>query len=127
MLREIGDWLKLNGEAVYNSRPFRIFGEGPTVTATGHVSEKKNKPFGPKDIRFTTRGDTLYAFALAVPKSGLVEIKSLKNGNNLRPQIRQVELLGSESRLDWNVDQSGLKIRLPDELPSQYALVFRIR
>ena len=127
MLREIGAWLKINGEAIYASRPFTIFGEGPTGTATGHLSENKNKPFGPKDIRFTTKGDVLYAIVLAIPEDGVVNVETLKSGNKLRSEYSKVSLLGYDQDCDWKQTDSALTIKLPEQLPSKFALVFKIQ
>ena len=63
-LREMGKWLKLNGEAIYKSRPWLIYGEGPTETLTGHLADQKFDGFTDEDIRFTTRNGQLYAIAL---------------------------------------------------------------
>lgn len=128
MLREIGAWMKVNGEAIYQSRPFKIFGEGPTGSATGHLSESKNKPFGPKDIRFTTRGDTLYAFVLDMPEDRTAIIESLKrNGDLMNKEIQSVELLGSDAELNWQQKENGLSVEIPKELPCKFAWVLKIR
>jgi alpha-L-fucosidase len=64
MLREIGAWLKINGEAIYGTRPWVKFGEGPTQAAAGSFTDKAAKPgFTSADLRFTTKGNTLYAIA----------------------------------------------------------------
>ncbi|MBT5816238.1 MAG: hypothetical protein HOI15_18085, partial [Opitutales bacterium] len=85
----IGKWLKQNGESIYRTRPWKIFGEGPTKLT--HFNEEKRhidwdfrQEFSPKDIRFTTKGDTLYATALAWPENGRIVIKSLKKDSEYR-------------------------------------------
>jgi alpha-L-fucosidase len=127
MLREIGRWLRVNGEAIYGSRHWKTFGEGPTGTATGHLSENKNKALTAEDIRFTTQGDTLYAIALDWPESGVVTIKTLKSGSELYPgKIAKIQLVGSDADLQWARTEEGLKITLPDEKPCDHAFVFRV-
>jgi alpha-L-fucosidase len=83
--------------------------------------------FQPTDIRFTTKGDVLYAVALGWPSDGKMVIKSLaENSANYPRQIRKVELLGVKSELRWTRTAQGLEIQLPDVPPCQYAVSFRI-
>lgn len=127
ILLAIGAWLKVNGEAIYKSRPWTIYGEGPTGTATGHLSENKNKPFTPQDIRFTTVGGALYVTPLGWPKDGTVTVKSLAKNSELYPdEIKNVTLLGSDAKLKWTRDQEGLKVELPKEQPSKFAYVLKV-
>ena len=64
-LLAVGGWLKTNGEAIYGSRPWNVFGEGPTETADGSFSESKAKPYTARDFRFTTKDGALYAIQMA--------------------------------------------------------------
>jgi alpha-L-fucosidase len=79
ILLAIGGWLKKNGEAIYSTRPWKIFGEGPTSVAEGHLSEKKNKSFTEEDIRYTQDGKFLYATALDWPKNNKLIIRTLNS------------------------------------------------
>ncbi len=76
MLKEMGAWLKLNGEAIYESRPWQTFGEGPTKVEMGSFTDGKRPMFTGQDYRFTTRGGKLYAIALNWPGEKAV-IRSL--------------------------------------------------
>ena len=127
ILRAIGKWLKINGDAIYGTRPFAIHGEGPTGTATGHLSESKNAAFTAEDIRFTTDGDHLYAIGLAWPESGQVTIRTLKTGSpHFRGEIQTVKLLGSDAPLSFEQTAEGLIVSLPENSPSEFAYTLRL-
>jgi alpha-L-fucosidase len=126
MLREIGAWLALNGEAIYGSRPWKVFGEGPTQVSEGAFTDTKRAAFTGEDIRFTIKGDTLYAIALAWPGEQLT-IKSLgTSAGLLGGEVAGVELLGHAGSLIWERGEHGLTIALPEQLPCQHAFTFKI-
>ncbi len=127
ILLEIGAWLKVHGEAVYGTRPWLVFGEGPTRIKTGTFQEKHGHQFTPRDIRFTRKGDLLYATVLGIPEDGQVLIRSLAVDLRLLPGgVQQVHLLGHDKELAWRQDVDGLRVTLPDTLPSDVALVLKI-
>jgi alpha-L-fucosidase len=119
ILREIGRWLIVNDEAIYGTRPWRVFGEGPTAIPAGQFSDN-NVTFTGLDIRFTIKGDKLYAITLGEP-GDVVEIKSLAG-----EKIRTVKLLGLESTLPWQQDETGLSIQIPENKTGRHAWVFEI-
>jgi len=124
VLREMGNWLKINGEAVYGSRPWLVFGEGPTKITTGAFNEP-NSAYTAEDIRFTTNKGFLYAFVLKANEKS-VKIRSLSNLLNLANEIKSVELLGSNAKLTWEQNRDGLVVQLPEKLPTEYAPVLKI-
>ncbi|MEM6316904.1 MAG: alpha-L-fucosidase [Bacteroidota bacterium] len=127
VLLDMGKWLKMNGAAIYGSRPWRIFGEGPTEVAVGHHSEKKNKALTGEDFRFTTNNDKLYAIAMDWSDSGKMLVKSLaKNSEHCKWNINGVALMGSNADLKWEHTDEGLQIELPSEKPGDHAFVFEI-
>ena len=127
MLRSIGRWLAVNGEAIYASRPWKVFGEGPTQVASGSFTDAKERNFTSQDIRFTTRGATLYATFLAWPENGSVVITSLAEQTGLYPApIGKVELLGADEPLSWVRDAAGLRVELPVDKPCEHAGVLKI-
>ncbi|MDI1335841.1 MAG: alpha-L-fucosidase [Lacunisphaera sp.] len=125
ILRSIGKWLKLNGEAIYGSRPWLIFGEGPTITPVGHLSDLQFKGFTAQDIRFTTQGEQLYAIALGWPSDGKLLIKSLGSARYSTP-IRGIRLIGHDAALPWKQSVDGLEVQLPAKPSGDYAYAFKI-
>ena len=132
IMRGIGRWLKINGEAIYGTRPWKIYAEGPTVTRgmkRNNKGEEKEqwdwrKEFTAEDIRFTTKGDALYAITLAWPEEGKLTVQSLAKGAGLN--IGSVSLLGHEGPLTWNQSADGLEVTLPSKQPCDYAFSLRI-
>lgn len=127
ILRAIGGWLDINGEAIYETSYWKVFGEGPTSVSTGHVSESKDKPFTSQDIRFTAKDGVLYVTGLAWPENNQVVVKTLASGSKHYPQeIGSVKLLGTQSEVGWERTTEGLKVNLPSERPSEFAYVLRL-
>ncbi|MCJ8163281.1 alpha-L-fucosidase [Pontibacter sp. E15-1] len=128
VLKEIGNWLKTNGAAIYGTRPWVIFGEGPTEVATGHHTEGKNKELTSDDFRFTKKGDTVYAIAMDFSKDGSYKITSFgsKSKYLAGSKIKQVKMLGSSAKVDWKQTSEGLVIKTPDVPQGKYACAFSI-
>ena len=124
MLREIGAWLAVNGEAVYESRPWKVFGEGPTEVVEGTFNDTKRASFTAEDIRFTTKSGVVYAIVLDWPRASEIVVKSLSSDSEVAPS--SVSLLGYEGELAWEQGADGLKISLPGERPGEFAFVFKV-
>lgn len=125
-LLAIGAWLKMNGEAIYGTRPYKIFGEGPTVVTEGFGGEAKTKDFTPQDIRFTTRGEVLYVLCLGTPRDRVV-IKSLGRDAGIEPRaIDAITLLGSAEKISWSQEAGALTLTCPATLPCAHALAFKV-
>jgi alpha-L-fucosidase len=127
ILLDIGKWLWVNGEAIYGTRPWKVFGEGPTQVLKGGFTDTKRDAFTSQDIRFTTRGDALYATLLEWPDYGEVTIQSLAPNLRLYPKaIGNVQLLGAKESLEWTRVKAGLKVRLPEQKPCEAAYVLKV-
>ena len=128
ILMDIGRWLTHNGEAVYDTRPWKVYGEGPTQVGQGSFTDTKRQGFTSRDMRFTTRGEVLYATLLSWPESGEATIQSLASGLTLYSGgIARVEMLGSQEPLKWSRTTRGLKVKLPHVKPCDHAWVLRIQ
>ena len=124
-LKKVGEWLKVNGEAVYESRPWKIFGEGPTMVESGNFKEP-DKPFAAEDIRFTAKGKTLYAICLGVP-SKEISINSLGVEAGLfENEISEVSLLGCSDKINWKRSDRSLWVGYPAGAELRNAIVLKI-
>jgi alpha-L-fucosidase len=120
MLAQMADWIAINGEAIYGTRPWTIFGEGP-VRAQGGAF-KEDAEFTAEDVRFTTKDETLYAFVLGWPKQSIT-IRALGTPVG---RVTAVRLLGHDGALQWSQEAGGLTISPPAKPPCDYAIAFAI-
>lgn len=131
-LKAMATWLPAHGEAIYGTRPFTVFGEGTQDLADNKgFSEGKQRPYTSADIRFTTKGDTLYAFALGWPadegKPNVLTIRTLARGSShLQRPIQRVEILGAETPLRFTQTAEALVVTLPSQKLNVYAHVLRL-
>lgn len=126
IVQGITEWMKINSEAIYDTHPYRMFGEGPALQNLAALNaqgfnEGKGKPFTAEDIRFTQKDDIVYAITLGKPASSVL-IKSLAG-----KKVQHVALLGYADQLDFQNTDQGLSISLPttDLLP--IGVVFKIK
>ena len=126
VLRDVGSWLKVNGDAIYGTRPWKIFGEGPTHVVEGSFNDTNTRPYTPEDFRFTAKGDSLYAIELGWPSKPEALIRSLKTPVVGERPVQSVEFVGSDGKLQFKQQDDGLHIQLPAQNPGKYAYVYKI-
>ncbi|WOH39488.1 alpha-L-fucosidase [Thalassotalea fonticola] len=123
-LEEMGEWMTANGEGIYGSRPWYLFGEGK-VNEIDHKAQKS--PYTSKDIRFTTKGDTIYAYVLQWPGAGkTLRIRNITEGNMRIGLVENVTMLGSNTKIKWSAEPDGLEIIMPKKPASEFAHGFKI-
>jgi alpha-L-fucosidase len=130
VLQGITDWMKLNSEGIYGSRPWKIYGEGPSteiqVDQTG-FNEDNQPDLTAQDVRFTTKGKLLYAYVMGIPTGKEFLIKALSEKSPQAPgKILNVELLGDTGKLRWKQDNQGLKLRVPPLHLSPIAITLKV-
>jgi alpha-L-fucosidase len=121
MLQELADWTAIHGEAIFGTRPWLVYGEGAVQAKGGHF--KEDFTYTAQDIRFTTKGATLYAIALGWPSDGRLVVKSLAMPAGV---VSGVRLLGYRGQLDWRQTAQGLVVALPARRVSAYTAALRI-
>jgi alpha-L-fucosidase len=118
VLADMGGWIAVNGQAIYSTRPWRVYGEGPTKLVEGMMNEGGAKPFEAADIRFTQKAGELYALPMAWP-TGALTIASLATGApTAAGEVRRVELLGGGDPLPFTRGPEGLRVELPERRPA---------
>lgn len=121
---EIASWTSRNGEAIFGTRPWRKFGEGPTNPQPGDKAEDQAKPFTSEDIRFTRKGGTLYAIFLDWP-TGEAAIRSLGKAAMPDSAIDRVAFADG-TPLRFTRDGDALRVTLPAPAPGAIVPVVRI-
>ena len=132
-LAEFTAWMDVNSEGIHGTRPWKVYGEGPSVTGKAPRGQFGGavdvRAYTSEDVRFTMKGDTLYAFVMVWPQSRSIVLNSLAAHS---PQIGErkvadVSLLGYGGKIEWNQDEKGLAVKLPDQPPCASAVALKIK
>ncbi|MDR1746185.1 MAG: alpha-L-fucosidase [Tannerella sp.] len=134
ILEGIASWMAVNNASIYGTRPWKIFGEGPSLSGQqekapyGHIDNavKDVRKYLPGDIRFTLKGNTLYVFSMEIPEGDL-HVKSLGLKAETGQKVKSINLLGSQEKIRWTQNDDELVIHKPSQTPSRPTVVFAIK
>ena len=126
ILDDITKWMAVNSEAIYSTRPWKQFGEGPETASSGVVDLRTRKALTPDDLRFTTKSGKLYVFCLGWPEKD-IEVRALGTAAGLwTSKISNIRLLGSAEKVQWTLAPERLQIARPAHQPAEFAITFEI-
>jgi alpha-L-fucosidase len=122
---DLSNWIAINGDGIYDTRPWLVYGEGKSHAKGGSFNE--DHAYTADDIRFTSKGDdTLYAFALGWPADHKLVIRSLGKYPGVTGKITKVSLMGFAGDVKWTDDENGLSVELPETKPADFAIGLKI-
>jgi alpha-L-fucosidase len=129
VLDGITAWMEVNSEGIYSSRPWKIYGEGPSTQVkieTGNFNEDIQKDLTAADVRFTIKNGTLYAFVMGWPdKAAIVNALGLSSPQD-PGKILNVELLGYKGDVKWKQDETQLRVEMPAEKISDVGIALKV-
>ena len=130
VLAGLAGWIDPNGEGIFGTRPWVVYGEGPSTTTTAPANRFGGsvdvRAYKPQDVRFTKKGDVVFAYVMGWPADGKATITSIAAGSAHFPrEVAKVELLGA-GELKFTRDASGLVVSMPDKKPNDFAYALKI-
>jgi alpha-L-fucosidase len=130
ILEYIATWMQDNSVAIYGTRPWKVYGEGPSVTgeqAKGQFGGLKDvRAYQPTDLRFTLKGKILYAFCMENPTED-IHVKSLGLKTETGAKVSSIKMLGSEEKITWTQNDNEVVIQKPAKLPAYSTVVFAVK
>ena len=131
IVNEIGEWMAINGESIYDTRPWKVFGEGPSAEKSNPLkgvgfNEIKDGDNTANDIRFTQKKNMLYITLFGVPSESVKVVSCGKAAKLLDGKIRKVEMLGSSEKITWKQTDEALTLSVPKTMPSEKAVVYKV-
>ncbi|MBC7889267.1 MAG: alpha-L-fucosidase [Ferruginibacter sp.] len=128
-LDDIGKWTAINGEGIYGSRPWKVYGEGPSTVQKQEKGQfagvKDVRKYQPSDVRFTTKNGNLYAFLLEKPVTD-ISLKTLGLSSAIAQKVKSVEMLGSTEKISWTQNNDALVITQPVNIAIKHVMGFKI-
>lgn len=125
VLKSIGSWLKINGESIYDTTYWQVYGEGPTQIADGAFTDVNRMPFTSEDIRFTYKAPCIYANVLVWPQDGKVSIKSL-GSQKFDGVIKSVSVLGYDNPVSFRHEEESLEIQAEGTINTDYPVCLKV-
>jgi alpha-L-fucosidase len=128
VLDEIAEWIEVNGEAIYETRPWKVFGEGPEISPSSSSSGSNVNQLGPEDVRFTRNksGTIVYAMILGWPEKDVV-IRAMGTSSPQSPaRVAKVEWLGCQDKVQFRQLATGLHVQLPVKKLPEAAISLKI-
>jgi alpha-L-fucosidase len=127
-LNGITEWMAINSDGIYSTRPWKIYGEGPSTEVkieTGNFNEDKKKDMTAADVRFTAKNGAVYAFVMGWPEKRAV-VNALGLESNQQPgKIANVELLGYGGKVNWKQDETALRVEMPAQKISDIGITLK--
>jgi alpha-L-fucosidase len=128
ILESITSWMAVNSEGIHATRPYKIFGAGPGAeikAGNAQFNEANRQDLTADDVRYTTKGDALYAFVMGWPGQQAVIPSLATTAKQGVGKIKNVELLGT-GKMKFKQDEAALTVQLPEKQPSEHAIAFKI-